>query len=124
VSPRPATQASLDAERVIGRLLIVITYAAVALLIIGVVLMATHGIGPMDQGPQFAPAALVRDLFAGEPNGVLWLGLILVIAAPIARVIAAGFGYARQGDRQMVLIACAILIVIALGVASALLTEA
>jgi uncharacterized membrane protein len=124
VTRRPATAASLDAERIIGRMLIGLTYTAVVLLILGVVLMATHGIDPMDQGPQFAPDALVRDLLALDPVGVLWLGLILVIAAPIARVTAAGIGYARQGDRQMVVIACAILFVIALGVASALLTEA
>lgn len=107
-------------ERRIGRLLIVVTYIAVALLLAGVSLMAIGGISPLDGGPALDPGAVVADITALAPEGFLWLGLVAVIATPVSRVAAAAIGFARQGDRTMVLVAIGILSVIILGVASAL----
>jgi hypothetical protein len=47
----PPTDRSVAAERVIGRLLIAVTYVAVGLLTIGVVLMVADGISPLSVGP-------------------------------------------------------------------------
>jgi len=107
-------------ESRIGRLLIGLTYVAVVLLSIGVVLMFDHGISPLSRAQVFDPRLLIRDVVALQPQGFLWLGLVAVILAPVARVIAAAVGYARAGDRSMVLVALAILAVLALSVASAL----
>lgn len=107
-------------ERRIGRLLIAVTYLAVALLLVGVGLMALGGISPLDDGPSFDPATLVADIVALDPAGFLWLGLLAVIATPLSRVIAAAVGFARSGDRMMVAVALAILLVIAIGVVAAL----
>lgn len=114
------TEAVRAFERRIGRLLIAVTYLAVALLLIGVGLMALHGISPLDGGPAFDAGALVADIVALEPAGFLWLGLLAVIATPLSRVIAAAVGFARAGDRIMVAVALAILVVIALGIVLAL----
>ena len=46
--------------------------------------------------------------------------LLAVIATPIARVIVAGVIYAADGDRTMVVISVAILVVIAVGVMTAI----
>jgi uncharacterized membrane protein len=54
-----------------------------------------------------------------QPAGFLWLGLLIVIAAPIARVVLAAIAYARDRDRTMVLISIAILVVLAIAVALA-----
>jgi uncharacterized membrane protein len=116
----PRTEATRTFERRIGRLLIAVTYLAVALLLIGVGLMALDGISPLDGGPPFDAASLVADIAALEPAGFLWLGLLAVIATPLSRVIAAAVGFARSGDRMMVAVALAILLVIAVGVAAAL----
>jgi uncharacterized membrane protein len=99
--------------------LIAFTYVAVALLAIGVVLMFTHGIAPLSRAQMFDPDVLFRDIVALRPDAFLWLGLLAIILAPVARVIAAAVGYARTGDRSMVLVALAILAVLALSVASA-----
>jgi uncharacterized membrane protein len=107
-------------DRTLGRLLIVVTYLAVALLTIGVLLMVVSGISPLSGGPRLDPAALVTDLVTLTPAGFLWLGLLAVIATPISRVIAAAVGFARTGDRGMVGVAVAILVVIAVGIATAL----
>jgi uncharacterized membrane protein len=119
IRKRPGRQ-SAAFERTIGRLLITLTYVAVALLAFGVLLMAANGISPLGGGPQLDVGRLVGDLGSLAPHAFLWLGLLAVIATPVSRVVAAAIGYAGAGDRMMVLVAIAILAVIALSIASAL----
>lgn len=109
-------------DRTIGRLLIVVTYVAGALLLIGVLLMLASGISPLSGGPRLDLSTIVADLTSLQPAGFLWLGLITVIATPITRVIAAAVGFAQVGERQMVVIAVGIVGVIALSIATAVVT--
>lgn len=106
-------------ERRIGRLLIVVTYLAVGLLLAGVALMVVNGISPLDGGPALDLRTLPADLAALAPAGFLWLGLLAVIATPVSRVVAAAIGFGRAGDRMMVLVAVAILVVITIGIVAA-----
>jgi uncharacterized membrane protein len=116
----PVTSRTFAAERLSGRLLIAFTYVSVSLLVVGVGLMIANGISPLDSAPNLDLATLGASVRALDPAGFLWLGLMAVIAAPIGRVIVAGVSYARDGDRLMVGISIAILLVIAVGVGSAL----
>ena len=110
---------ALATERRIGRLLIAITYASVALLAIGVGLLLASETSPTAGGPGLNLTSLGADLLAGAPAGFLWLGLVAVIAAPISRVVVAAIAYARERDWSMVGIALAVLAIIAIGVATA-----
>jgi uncharacterized membrane protein len=103
-------------ERSIARLLTIGTYVSIVLLAIGLVLMLAAGISPLAGAPAFDPAAIPADIRALDPLGFLWLGLIVVVATPSARVAASLVGYLRQGERRMALVAVAILVVIALSV--------
>ena len=118
---KPALPAGRDQdfERFIGRLLIVITYIAVALLMVGVLLLLAAGISPLAGGPPLDTGRLAADLVTLAPAAFLWLGILAVIATPLSRVVTAAIGFARQGDRWMVGVALGILGVIALGIASA-----
>jgi uncharacterized membrane protein len=107
-------------DRTIGRLLIVVTYVASVLLLIGATLMVAAGISPLSGGPGLDLSALASDLLSLQPAGFLWLGLIAVIATPISRVVAAAIAFGLAGDRQMVAVALGILAVIAISVATAL----
>lgn len=107
-------------DSTIGRLLIAMTYVAVALLAIGVALMAVHGISPLDGGPAFDPTVLWTELRQGVPAGFLWLGLSAVIATPIVRVAVASVGYARDGRWHMVGVGVGILTVILVGVVTSI----
>ena len=109
-------------EQRLGRLLIVVTYAAVALLAIGVVLLLLAGISPLSGGPPLDPAKLVPDLLALDPAGFLWLGILVVIATPLSRVIGAAVGFIGRGERLMAVVSLAILGVIAISVVTALAT--
>ncbi len=106
-------------EQSIARLLTLGTYLSIALLAVGVVLMAGGGIGPLSGGPAFDATRLVPDLLAGRPAGFLWLGLIVVVATPVARVLASLVGYVRRGEQGMAIVAGMILVVIGLSVALA-----
>jgi uncharacterized membrane protein len=108
-----------DFERAIGRLLIVLTYIGTALLVAGVLLMVSNGIAPSSGGPSLDLASLPADLVAFRPAGFLWLGLLAVLATPITRVVAAAVAFWLAGDRQMVAVAVAILVVIGVAIGSA-----
>jgi uncharacterized membrane protein len=109
-------------DQVIARLLSAGTYLSVALLGIGVALMAAAGVAPRG-GPAFDPTRLAADVVALRPEGFLWLGLIAAIATPSARVAASLVGYLRRGERRMALVSLLILGVIVLGVLLATATE-
>ena len=120
INDSPSDARAAAAEYRIGRLLIAMTYVAVGLLVVGVVLMIADGISPLNGGPGLDLATLGSQLVALDPAAFLWLGLLVVVATPIGRVIVAGIAYARQADWLMVAIALGILAVIAIGVGSAL----
>lgn len=107
------------AERLIGRLLIGLTYLSVGLLAAGVALMLGGGISPLAGGPGVDLPSLGSRLAALDPTGFLWLGLLAVIATPISRVVVASVAYARDGDWPMVGISVGILSIIVIGVATA-----
>ena len=120
---RPATTPDPSGiDLAIARLLTVGTYAAVALLAIGTVLLLTAGRSPLDPPP---PLDLERLPFGDlpRPEGFLWLGLLVVLATPAARVAAALVAYVRTGERAMAMVSALILLVIALSVGLATGTE-
>jgi uncharacterized membrane protein len=106
-----------DLDRAIGRLLMIGTAIGIGFLVIGVVQLIAGGGSPLDEPPHgFEPSQIVPDLLAGRPEGALWMGLVVLIAMPASRVAASLIGFARAGERWMVAISAAILVVIAAGV--------
>jgi uncharacterized membrane protein len=115
-APGPDPSASL--EHTIARLLTIGTYLSIALLVIGLGLRLATGSGP-SAGPAFDLTRLVTDLLGLKPEGFLWLGLVVVVATPAARVVASLVGYLRRGEPRMAIVAALILLVIAASVALA-----
>ncbi len=119
-----APQATGSVELAIGRLLFAGTVFGVALLLVGVVLMALAGIDPTRSvSPQFDAARIAPDLLAARPEGFLWAGIAVLIATPVARVIGELVAFAIRRDRAMALVAVAILGIIGLSVVLAIGTE-
>jgi uncharacterized membrane protein len=119
VTADPANGQRADLDRSIARLLTIGTYVSVALLAIGVIKMFVDGIRPLGGGPPFRPELILDDLLRRRPAGLMWLGLVVVVATPAARVVASLVGFLRRGERTMAIVAAAILVVIALSVALA-----
>jgi uncharacterized membrane protein len=112
-----------ELELTIARLLTIGTYASIALLAAGVAAMIATGRSPLDVAPGFDPARIPADLAALRPEGFLWLGLLVVIATPSARVAASLIGFARRSERGMTVVSALILAVIAVSVVLAIATE-
>jgi uncharacterized membrane protein len=107
-------------ERTIGRILQWGIGASIALLVVGVALMAVAGVDPLGPPPPlFDPSALVHGLVTLQPEAYLWLGIIVTIATPSLRVLASLVGYERAGDRRMAFVSVGILAVIVASVAVA-----
>jgi uncharacterized membrane protein len=100
----------------IARLLWIGTLVGVALLAVGFLLIVIAGRSPLDPQASLDVRRLPDDLLAGRPEGAIWLGLLVLIATPSARVVASLVGYLRAGERGMVLVSAAILVVVAVGV--------
>jgi uncharacterized membrane protein len=111
-----ATSGALESS--IGRLLTIGTYVSVGLIAIGTLLLIGAGRSPLDAAPALDPSRLLPDLAGLQPAGFLWLGILGVVATPAARVAAALVGFSRSGERRMAFVAAAILVVIAVGVAT------
>jgi uncharacterized membrane protein len=120
----PQRGAPADLDHAIARLLTYGTYVSVVLLAVGAVVMFARRIAPLAGGSPFRPELVLDDVIHLRAAGFLWLGLIAVIATPTARVVAALIGFARRGERTMVLVAALVLAVIALSVVLAQSVEA
>jgi uncharacterized membrane protein len=83
------------------------SYASIALVTAGVLLLAAGGVSPLDPGPALDLGRIPSDL---------------VVATPGLRVALALVGFARRGERLMVLVAALILVVVAVGVLAGLVT--
>lgn len=103
-------------EIAIARLLTWTTYAVVAVLVVGVVLMLAAGRHPLDPAPALDLTRLPADLVALRPEGFLWLGLVATMLTPAARVVASLVGYLRRTEIVMAAVAAGVLVVIAVGV--------
>ena len=103
-------------EYTVARVLTYGTWASIAFVLAGVVLLLASGRSPLDAAPAFELGAVPGDLVALRPEGALWLGLLGLLATPSARVVASLVGFARRGEWAMVGVAAAILLVVGLGV--------
>ena len=92
------------------------TYAAVALVAVGTLLLIAGGHSPLEGGPPLTVDGILGDIAALQPAGFLWLGILGVLATPALRVLRALLGFARRGERGMVGTSVAVLVVIAVGV--------
>ncbi len=109
-------------EAVIGRIVTAGTYLAIVLIGVGVALAVLSGRSPLDPAPPFSIPSIGAEIGTLRARGFLWLGLIVAIATPPARVLGSLVGYVRQGERPMAIVAIAILVVIGGGVGLALAT--
>ena len=106
----PPDWGDVQVERVMGRLLQVgVALAASIVLIGGVIYLARHGSEPVDlsrfhgEPERFrSPSGIIHAVTSLSARGVIQLGLLLLVATPIARVVFSVYAFARQKDRMYV----------------------
>jgi uncharacterized membrane protein len=110
-------------ERLLGRLLLTGVVVAALVSAVGLVLLFTRGanIRLHDQTFHAEPANLrtIRGVLAGalglRPESWIQLGLLLLVATPIARVAFAAVGFAVRRDRFYVVVTLVVLLLLIFG---------
>jgi uncharacterized membrane protein len=107
-------------EEIVGNLLRAGVVVAAAVVAAGaVVFLIRHG----GQRPQYgifhgeptelrSVAGIVRGALTGRGRGLIQLGLLLLVATPVARVVFSVIGFAIERDRAYVLITLTVLTVL------------
>lgn len=107
-------------ELVIGNLLRAgVVFSALVVLFGGAIYLARHGHSPTDYRVFHGEPSDLRsiggifhDAFAMRGRGIIQLGLLLLIATPVARVAFSIFGFAEERDRLYVVVASIVLLVL------------
>lgn len=96
----------------ISRVLVAGLAVAVFLLLVGAILAAVRAGTPVARRTSFSDIA--RALAALEPGGFFDLGLLVLIATPVARVVALLAAFAHRRQWVFVGISAVVLVVLAL----------
>jgi hypothetical protein len=121
LSAEPAAGGTVQA---VSRLLAAGTALVVGLVTVGTLLAVGAGRRPLQEpGPPLDVGRTIVDLLALRPEGFLWLGLLLTLVLPPARVALALLGFAREGDRTAAAVALAVLGVLGLSMVVAAALE-
>ncbi len=122
----PTAEQDQQIELAIGNLLRVGVLLAAALVLAGGVLLLRHPAAPAPDLTHFrAPATsllnplssisgVFRQLASFSAASIIELGLLVLIATPIVRVLFAVVGFARERDRLYVWISIAVLTILLL----------
>jgi uncharacterized membrane protein len=115
----PSTWTDEKVEGIIGNLLrIGVSVSALVVLLGGVLLMARDGLRPAEDRHEFkpidlrSPATILHAVVALDSRGLIMLGLLMLIATPVARVIFSVFAFGRQRDFMYILITLIVLAVL------------
>jgi uncharacterized membrane protein len=104
-----------DLEILIPKLLRGGLLLAAALMAAGLLLLAAgHG---ATSGIEFSLPNLPRLLEAGDPRAVVGLGIVILLATPLVRVVASLAYFVRQKDRLYVALTAIVLANLALAAA-------
>jgi uncharacterized membrane protein len=107
-------------EEIMGNLLRGgVMVAALVVLIGGLLYLVRYGaVSPVYQVFRGEPADLrtlsgiITDALALQSRGLMQLGLLLLMATPVARVAFAAFAFARQHDRVYLTVSLIVLVVL------------
>jgi len=121
VSGRPRTDQDPRVQQAVGNLLRVgVLLAAAVVLAGGVLFLARHGTAVPDyrvfRGEPLdlrAFGGILRDATSGTGRGLIQLGLLLLVATPVARVAFTAIAFAFERDRTYVLVALLVLALLA-----------
>lgn len=106
-----------ETEIILGNLLRGGVIAAASVVSLGgLVYLFRHGQSQLDysvfrsQPPDFCNVGgIIKETFAGRGRGLIQLGLLILIATPVARVVFSVFAFARQKDRLYVTVTLIVL---------------
>jgi uncharacterized membrane protein len=121
----PGGWSDQDLEQIVGNLLRVgVLISAVVVGVGGLWSLWQHGMEPRPDYHQFNENAMpelrtftgiLKLLAAGRGRAIIQVGLLLLIATPVARVVFCFVGFARERDKTYVVVTLIVLAVLVYG---------
>jgi uncharacterized membrane protein len=87
---------------------------SILMMVVGIILQLLSG-GHLPT-VMILPSQMIASLLAFQPTGFLSLGLLLLIATPVVRVVASVIIYASNRDWRYTLVTLTVLVIITLSV--------
>lgn len=123
---RPRTWSDHDVEQVVGRLLQAgVIIASIVVVLGATLLLVRHGAEPTAFSVFRGGSSHLRSVSAtfigavhGDPGAIVQLGLVLLIATPVARVALTLAAFAAQRDRLYVAMTALVLVLLLVGLFS------
>ena len=123
---RPRAWSDRDVEQVVGRLLQAgVVLASIVVVLGGTLLLARHGAEATAFSVFRGGSSHLRSVGAtivgavhGQPSAIVQLGLVLLIATPVARVALTLAAFAAQRDRMYVAMTTLVLTLLLIGLFS------
>src|SRR5262249_28782132 len=107
-------------EQALGNLLrLGVLLAAVVVAVGGILYLSRHGLDPADHrvlhgepAELRSPAGIIAAALDLRSEGIIQLGVLLLIATPVARVAFSVIGFARQRDLTYVVVTLIVLAIL------------
>lgn len=112
-SPRPRTVVAVAAVLRWG------SYLSAAVLALGILWVLRTPDVPLQIGPAMPLRFLGQQLAAGNPYAVMQLGILLLLATPLLRVVTAALAFAVGGERRYAGVSLAVFLFIVLALLGA-----
>jgi uncharacterized membrane protein len=120
--PRPTAPKQTDQQlqTILGNVLRTgVLMAAAVVLLGGILYLVRHGAALPNYGmfrgepsDLRSVGGIIKNAIAGSGRGIIQLGLLLLIATPVARVLLSLIGFALQRDRLYMFVSLTVLLVL------------
>ncbi|HPW54217.1 MAG: DUF1634 domain-containing protein [Thermoanaerobaculaceae bacterium] len=100
-------------RRIVGTVLAAGVYGSVLLMVIGAVVAA---VAPSPAALPRTPGELLRGVASGQGLALMQLGVALLIATPVLRVLASVLSFVREHDWTYVIVTATVLALLLLSV--------
>lgn len=119
-APQPGAWNDLRIETWVGVMLRTGVMLAAAIVLIGGILYLVHNHGPRPDYTHFRsepaafvqPGAIMHGVAALHPESIIMLGLLVLIATPVARVVMCIVGFLFERDRLYTVVSSIVLLIL------------
>jgi len=111
ISRKPAVDSNI--KIVLYKILLAGILCAIIFLIVGLILLSsTPGV---DITEELSLEALIEEISSMSPKGILGIGILLIIATPLIRILTTTIVFLKERDRFLVIISLIVMGIITLG---------
>jgi uncharacterized membrane protein len=108
----------LDLNRLVSYSLRIGVFASALLSVVGLCLWAAGGFNNIVAVAGSAIFGALASALRGSDSGIIYVGIVVLVATPVFRVAVSSVYFLKEGDRKYVLISLAVLSMLIFALAS------